>query len=265
LSSRLFGGALSASALALFAVTFAPWFAHEELDGPDGDRLRESESLILALSGWELEGRISALILLAVFLGIGAGLWSIRRPRDPLARVACALAAAGGLAAAWVIGAELGSPSDSIYNDPRLWIKVALAAALATAATGLLAGLAALGRREQSRPERAPWPVIGGSVALYLLALGANELEVWQPQFLLACCVAGALGYLVPRWWLALLPIVVVVLALSLTPDACDSSSECESLRGVLYAIVALGVSAALGIGIGSRLLRRRALPQQQV
>ena len=254
------------SALGLFAASFAPWFAHEELDGPNGDRLRDDDTLILALSGWELEGRIAALVLLAAFLGIGAGIWSIRRPRDRLLPLACLVAAAAGLAAAWAIASELRSPSDEIYNDARVWVRLALVAAIVTAAAAGAAGVAALSRKEDSRPGRPAWPLFGGAAALYLLALGANATEIWQPQFVAACCAAGVLGYLVPRWWLALLPIVLVVLILELTSSGCDSSSsECESLRGFYYAFIAALVSGALSIGIGTRALRRRVLRQQQV
>jgi hypothetical protein len=257
LASRLPGSALAVSALGLFAATFAPWFEHEELDER---RLRESRSVILALSGWELEGEIAVLVLLAVFMGVGVGIWSIRRPENRWLPISSWLAVVAGAAAAWVIAAELRSPSDSVYNDPRIWGRVALAAAVATAAAALLTGVAALARRTDEDPGRAVWPVVAGAAALYLLALGVNATEVWQPQLLAASCAAGVIGYLAPRWWLALLPLVFVGLVLGLTPD-----SGGESLRGVIYGLVAAIVSIGLLIGIATRVLRRRALRQQQV
>ncbi len=268
MSSRLLGGALSASALALFAATFAPWFAHEELDGPNGDRLRDSDSLILTLSGWELEGKVAAVVLLAVFLGIGAGIWSVRRPLHRLLPVACGLACVAALAAGWVIGSEIRTPSDAIYNDARLGIRLALAAAVVVAVTALLAGAVAVSRRREPRSGGVVWPLVVGTAALYALALGINESAVWQPQAIAACCVAGLLGYLVPRWWIALVPVVLLAAVLALTPDSnCDSTMyDCgESLQGFFYAFIAAVLALALLIGVGTRALQRRAVRQQQV
>jgi hypothetical protein len=268
LSSRLFGGALSASALALFAATFAPWFAHEELDGPNGDRLRDDDTLILALSGWELEGRVSAVVLLAVFVGLGAGIWTVRRPLHRLLPVACGLAFVAAVAAAWVIGSEIRSPSDVTYTDPRLGIRLALGAAVVVAITAFLAAAVAVSRRREQRSDGVVWPLFAGAAALYALALGVNESAAWQPQALAACCVAGLLGYLIPRWWLALGPIVLLAAVLALTPDSsCDSTMyDCgESLAGLVYAFMAVVLALALLIGVATRALQRRAVRQQQV
>ena len=266
--SRLLGGALSAAALALFGLTFAPWFEHDELDGPNGDRLRESDSLILTLSGWELENRIAAFVLLAVFVGLGAGIWTIRRPLHRLLPVACGLACIAALAAAWVIGSEIRSPSDAIYNDARVGIRLALAAAVAVAATALLALVAALSRRGEPRSGGVVWPLVAGVAALYALALAVNASEAWQPQALAACCAAGLFGYLIPRWWLSFVPLVLLAAVLALTPDSsCDSTMyDCgESLQGLVYGFIAVILCVALVIGVATRVLQRRAVRQQQV
>jgi hypothetical protein len=255
-------------AAGLFAATFSGWLAHEGLDGPDGDRLRATESLIQVLSGWELGSEIAATVLLAVLLGLLAARTADRR--DVVRPVACGLAGGAGALAAWRIARVHESPPDEIYTDPRLGIYLALVAALALVVTGLLAlVLSFVGRdRDESPGASKPiWPLVAGAAALYGLALFVNETELWAPQWVGACCLSPVIGYFIPRWWLAPLPLAAVIVFLELSPDPCDPDvTDCsESIRSFYYALIALTTSVALAIGIATRWLERRAIAQQQV
>ena len=270
-SSRLAAGALAASALALFGLTCTPWFQHEGLSGPRERLLREDETLVLTLSGWDLETGLAAVVLLAVFGGLGAALWLARRPQDRLVPAACGLAAAAAATAAWRIGREIRSPSDDIYNDVLLGARLALAAAITMAVIGALAALLSLAgqrRTEPIAPPRTLWPAVVGATALYLLAIGVVATEIWIPEALVLSCCGAMLGYAVPRWWLALLPVPVVVAVAELT-DPCDPHvRDCSEagLRTFLYGFAAVAVAAAIAIGTATRVLQRRAArPQQQV
>jgi hypothetical protein len=143
-SSRLAAGALAVSALALFGLAFAPWFAHEGLNGPRERLLRADESLVLTLNGWELANDLSAFVLLAVFSGIGAAVWYARWPRDPWVPAACGLAGVAAAVAAWRVGLEIRAPEYEIYNDVQLGARLALAAAIALAVAALLAAAQSL-------------------------------------------------------------------------------------------------------------------------
>jgi hypothetical protein len=270
-SSRLAAGVLAGSALALFGLTFTPWFQHEELSGPRERFLREDPTLVLSLSGWDLETDLAALVLLAVFSGVGAALWLARRPQDPLVPAACLLAAASAATAAWRIGQEIRSPSDDIYNDVQLGARLALAAAIALAVVGALAAMQSLyrarGRTASAPPPRTLWPAVAGTTGLYVLAIWVNSTEIWRPVALLLCCCGAVLGYAVPRWWLALLPVPVVVALAELTDPCNPNESDCSEagLRTILSGFAAVAVAAAIAIGIATRALQRRAASQQQV
>jgi hypothetical protein len=269
-SSRLAAGVLAGSALALFGLTFAPWFQHEGLSGPRERSLRGDPTLLLSLRGWDLETSLAALILLAVFTGLGAALWLARRPQDRLVPAACALAVAAAVTAAWRIGQEIRSPSDDIYNDVLLGARLALAAAIALAVVGLLAAIQSLYRARGTSASAAPrtlWPVVVGAAGLYLLAIGLHAAEIWRREGLLICSCGAILGYAVPRWWLVLLPVPVVVALAELTDPCNPNERDCSEagLRTIIYGFAAVALTTAIAIGIATRVLQRRAASQQQV
>jgi hypothetical protein len=76
---------LALTALTLYVLTFAPWFKHQYYGTPKERFLESSEGLYLRLNGWQLYDTplLTALILLAVFTGLGAAAWllSLRWPR----------------------------------------------------------------------------------------------------------------------------------------------------------------------------------------
>jgi hypothetical protein len=270
-SSRLTAGVLAGSALALFGLAFTPWFQHEELSGPRERFLRDDPTLVLSLSGWDLETDLAALVLFAVFSGLGAALWLARRPQDRLVPVACLLAVAAAATAAWRIEQEIRSPSDDIYNDVQLGARLALAAAIALAVVGALAAIQSLYRAEartaSAAPPRTLWPAVVGAAGLYVLAILVNATEIWRPEALLLCCCGAILGYAVPRWWLAVLPVPVVVALAELTDPCNPNERDCSEagLRTIVYGFVAVAVAAAIAIGIATRVLQRRAASQQHV
>jgi hypothetical protein len=270
-SSRLAAGVLAGSALTLFGLAFTPWFQHEGLSGPRERFLREDESLVLSLRGLDLETDLAALILLAAFSGLGAALWLARLPPDRLVPAACALTAAAAATAAWRIGQEIRSPSDDIYNDVQLGARLALAAAIVLAVVGLLAAIQSLyqarGRTAPAAPPRTLWPAVVGAAGLYLLAIGLHAADIWRGEGLLLCCCGAILGYAVPRWWLVLLPVPVVVTVAELTDPCNPNESDCSEagLRTIFYGFAAAALTAAIAIGIATRVLQRRAASQQQV
>jgi hypothetical protein len=225
---------------------------------------------VLSLSGWDFE-TVAALVLFAVFSGLGAALWLARRPQDRLVPVACLLAVAAAATAAWRIGQEIRSPSDDIYNDVQLGARLALAAAIALAVVGALAAIQSLyragGSAASSPPPRTLWPAVVGAAGLYLLAIWINSTEIWRPEALSLSCCGAVLGYAVPRWWLALLPVPVVVALAELTDPCNPDTSDCSEagLCTIYSGFAALAVTAAIAIGISTRVLQRRAASQQQV
>lgn len=259
LSSRVAAGALAVSALALFALTFPPWVAREALPRTP---FRPAYALS-TISGWELGGQIAAIVLLAVFTGLGAAALCASRPRDPLLPLVCGLAGAAAAAAAWRIWREIRTPSVNSYTSVQLGVRLALAAAIGLAVVAALASAQSLvGQRNRTpflaAPKGSIWPAVAGMLALYVLAIVIIAWDFWSTDARILCCAGAALGYAVPRWWVALVPLPVGVALFQLTgPDG--------SLWAFAYGLMAVFVVVAIAIGIATRDLQRRQSIQQQV
>jgi ABC-type transport system involved in cytochrome c biogenesis permease subunit len=176
--------------------------------------------------------------------------------------------------ATWRVGLEIRAPDYELYNDVQLGARLALAAAIALAVAALLAAAQSLiGLRNREAhvyaPWRSIWPAVVGGFALYVLANMVNATDFYRPQALALCCAAAPLGFALPRWWLALLPIPVVMVVFQLWPHyECNPEvADCSegSLTGFGYGLVAVSMGAAIAIGVATRVLQRRGADQQQV
>ena len=211
---RAAAAGVALSALALYAFTFAPWFKHQYYGTPRERFLEDSDGLLLRLNGWELYDTqlLTGLILAAVFAGLGAGAWLGYRRGDRAGIAACLFALLAAVAALVRIADELRAPSDANYPHPVWGIYAALAAAVALVVAGLVATVVVALTARSRMNVRTVWPIVGGAAAVYVLTVIASEGDVWIPETIALCPLAGAFGYLGGRWWLAFLPVPLAVL-----------------------------------------------------
>lgn len=252
---RLASAGLALTALALYVLTFAPWFKHGYYGTPRERFLENPDGLYLRLNGWQLYDTqlLTALILLAVFTAIGAAIWLLRRRGDPAGAGACGVALVAAVAALVRIADELRVPSDANYPHPVWGIYAALAAATALVLASLAATLVATRTARSRRQLRTVWPVVGGVAVVYGLALVASEAGMWIPETLVVFPIAGVLGYVVGRWAAALVP-----LPLGLVYGEIVDVEGLGSL--VLYTVILLA-TGAVAAGVAAKVLQRRLAP----
>jgi hypothetical protein len=215
---RAAAASLALSALALYALAFAPWFKHQYYGTPRERLLEDSDGLFLRLNGWELYDTplLTGLILAAVFAGLGAGAWLVYRHGDRAGIAACLFALLAAVAALVRIADELRAPSDENYPHPEWGIYAALSASVALVVGGLVATVVVALTARSRMKVRTVWPIVVGAAVVYALTVTASEGNVWIPETIALCPLAGAFGYLGGRWWLPVLPIPLAVLYVEL-------------------------------------------------
>jgi hypothetical protein len=249
---RVAAAALCLSGLALYAFTFAPWFKHQDYGTPRERFLEDSEGLYLRVSGWEIYGTLllAALILLAVFVAIGAAAWLVRRPGDRAGLLACLVVLVAAVAALLRIVDELRAPSNSAYPHPVWGIYAALGAAVALVVSSLAAALVAALTGKSRDDVGSVWPLVAAAAVVYALTLVAYDSGVWLPEMILVCPLAGIVGYLVRHWLVAFVPVPLVIVYIQL--------ADVKGLGVFALLYLALLATGAVIAGVAARAIQRR-------
>jgi hypothetical protein len=272
--------------LGLFATMFLNWYVPREGELEPVERK--------AFTAWTSLGWERGVLVLAVIVALAPAAHALLGSGQPLRLVPGAAAAAAGAVAALVVLLRITDPPlqaylGVYYEQPTTGAYLALACSLAIAVAGLLAlatkrptrdqlvaevrhagrrvgvlarGAGSPGAAAEERGEPAArlggtlWPIVAGIAVLLVLTLA------WGSFLLLGALIPTAIGYLVGRWWLLMVPLPLGLIALAVLPSACSegyADCEADAYQAVGVLGLALVVTVGLAIGVGVRTLKRRA------